>query len=278
MLSQDANTKGTAALSKGIKVLSAIAEAPGKLTVRELAEVTALPRPTVYRLLSALVDEGLVRPSKNGHTYQLGNTLVTIAHRALEQTDIRDIAHEHLVALRDLTGETVHLAIFHNNTMLYVDNLDSPERVRMACSLGVSVPLHSTAVGKIYLAHLPEAERDAILSQLALTQVTGHSITSVNALRSEIADAQARGWSTDEAENERDIYCFGAAVLNRDSRPVAGISISIPRFRLRAKVEATYVQPLLNTAAAVSRILGHRPATGESRPARLSTGLQPAIS
>src|ERR1700710_513573 len=88
-LTQNAN--GTAALSKGIKLLSAIAEAPNKLTVRELSEVVALPRPTVYRLLAALVEEGLVQPSASGHTYQLGNTLVTIAHRALEQTDIRDV-------------------------------------------------------------------------------------------------------------------------------------------------------------------------------------------
>src|SRR3954469_12812304 len=172
-VASESEAKGTAALSKGIRVLTAIAEAPRQLTARELSNTTALPRPTVYRLLAALVQAGLVRQSATGHTYQLGNTLVTIAHRALEQTDIRDIAHEHLVALRDETGETVHLAIFHNNAMLYVDNLDSPERVRMACSLGASVPLHNTAVGKVHLAFLPDKERESVLAQLPLTRVTG---------------------------------------------------------------------------------------------------------
>jgi IclR family KDG regulon transcriptional repressor len=270
-LAKNSETKGTAALGKGIKILTAIAEAPRQLTARELSDAIALPRPTVYRLLAALIEAGLVRQSTTGHTYRLGNTLVAIAHRALEQTDIRDIAHEHLMALRDETGETVHLAIPHNNMMLYVDNLDSPERVRMACSLCVSVPLHSTAVGKAYLAFLPDKERETMLAQMTLTAVTGQSITSPDTLRLEIAETRRRGWATDQEETERDIFCFGAPVLNRDGRPVAGISISIPRFRMRPKVEAAYVDPLLRTTSAVSHILGHRP-----RPA--ATGVRPVPS
>lgn len=252
----DSEPKGTAALTKGINLLSAIAEAPQPLTVKELSEAVALPRPTVYRLLAALIKSGLVRQSAAGHAYQIGNALIGIANRALEKIEVRDVAHEFLLALRDETGETVHLAVFHNNAMLYVDNLDSPERVRMACSLGATVPLHNTAVGKAHLAFLPEAEREAIMTQLPLPQVTGQSITSLAALRSEVLDTADRGWATDEGENERDIFCFGAPVLNREGRPVAGISISIPRFRLRAKVESAYIEPLLRTTAAVSNILG----------------------
>ena len=273
-MAKESEAKGTAALGKGIKILTAIAEAPHQLTARELSDTIALPRPTVYRLLAALIEAGLVRQSATGHTYQLGNTLVAIAHRALEQTDIRDIAHEHLMALRDETGETVHLAILHNDKMLYVDNLDSPERVRMACSLGASVPLHSTAVGKAYLAFLPDAEREAMLMQMPLTQVTGQSITSPDTLRLEIAATRLRGWATDQEETERDIFCFGAPVLNREGRPVAGISISIPRFRMRAKAEAAYVAPLLRTTAAISHILGHRPRPAATGSKALPRGSQ----
>ena len=253
---KDSDSKGTAALTKGINLLTTIAEAPQALTVKELSEAVGLPRPTVYRLLAALIKSGLVRQSTSGHAYQIGNALIGIANRALEKVEIRDVAHEFLLALRDETSETVHLAVFHNNAMLYVDNLDSPERVRMACSLGATVPLHNTAVGKAYLAFLPEEEREAIMTQLPLPRVTGRSITSLEALRSEVLAAAQRGWATDEEENERDIFCFGAPVLNREGRPVAGISISIPRFRMSAKVESAYIEPLLRATAAVSNILG----------------------
>jgi IclR family KDG regulon transcriptional repressor len=255
-LKKESEPKGTAALTKGINLLKVIAEASQSLTVKELSEAVALPRPTVYRLLATLIKSGLVRQSTAGHAYQIGNTLIGIANRALEKIEIRDIAHEFLLALRDETGETVHLAVFHNNAMLYVDNLDSPERVRMACSLGATVPLHNTAVGKTYLAFLSEAEREALMDKLPLPQVTGRSITSREALRAEVLETASRGWATDEEENERDIFCFGAPVLNREGRPVAGISISVPRFRIRAKIESAYIEPLLKTTAAVSNILG----------------------
>lgn len=255
-MTKDREPKGTAALTKGINLLSMIAEAPRPLTVKELSEAAALPRPTVYRLVAALINNGLVRQSAAGNTYQIGNALIGIANRALEKIELRDVAHEFLLALRDETSETVHLAVFHNNMMLYVDNLDSPERVRMSCSLGATVPLHNTAVGKAYLAFLPEAEREAIMTKLPLPKVTGRSITSLEALRSEVLDTADRGWATDEEENEREIFCFGAPVLSREGRPVAGISISIPRFRMRAKIESAYIEPLLRTTAAVSNILG----------------------
>ncbi len=251
--------KGAAALNKGIKLLTAIADAEHPPSVRDLSDQTMLPRPTVYRLLAALTEAGLVRQSSGGHTYQLGATLVTIAHRALDQMDIRDIAHEHLLKLRDETGETVHLAVFSNDAMLYVDNIESRERVRMKCSLGVSVPLHTTAVGKAYLAFSPEDQRESALERLKLDDVTGHSITSRDALRAQIADAARRGWTTDEEENERDIFCFGAPILDRRGNAVAAASISIPRFRLRPMAETVYVAPLLEATSNVSRILGYRP-------------------
>jgi IclR family KDG regulon transcriptional repressor len=252
--------KGAAALNKGIKILTAIAEAEKPLSARELSEHTDLPRPTVYRLLSALSEAGLVRHSNNGPTYKLGSALVTIAHRALDQTDIRDIAHEYLQKLRDETGETVHLAVLSNQSMLYVDNIESHERVRMKCSLGATVPLHSTAVGKAYLAFTREHEREQALARLNLVNVTGKSITSLEVLRLAIADAQKCGWTTDAEENERDIFCFGAPILDRNGYATAAVSVSIPRYRVSPDVEAVYVAPLLRATAAVSRILGYKPA------------------
>lgn len=200
----------------------------------------------------------LVRRSNNGPTYKLGSALVTIAHRALDQTDIRDIAHEYLQKLRDEAGETVHLAVLSNQSMHYVDNIESHERVRMKCSLGATVPLHSTAVGKAYLAFTREHEREQALERLNLVNVTGKSIASLDVLRLAIADVQTRGWATDAEENERDIFCFGAPILDRNGYATA--AVSIPRYRVSPDAEADYVEPLLRATGAVSRILGYKPA------------------
>lgn len=260
--------KGTAALSKGIAILTAIAEAEDPLTVRELSEQTAVPRPTVYRLLAALTEAGLVRAAATGHTYKLGTRLITIAHRALNQTDIRDIAHEHLLRLRDVTGETVHLAVFTNDGMLYVDNIESHERVRMRCSLGVTVPIHSTAVGKSYLAFSTDTERERVLARLRFGDTPAQHTVGLARLRAEIDDTRQRGWAIDEEENERDIFCFGAPIMDRTGTVVASVSISVPRFRMRANVEKAYVAPLLHIVGGISKMLGHTPSAGTAGSSR----------
>jgi IclR family KDG regulon transcriptional repressor len=249
-------TKGTAALTKGIRILNAIASANAHPTARQLSETTGLPRPTVYRMLAALERQGLVRQNGNGGSYRLGPTLVMFAHRALEQTDIRDIAHEHMETLRDATGETVHLAVFNKDEMLYIDKVESLERVRMACVVGASVPLHTTAVGKSYVAALPDDRREALIHALKFARITDRSITSAEDFRTQIAKVRKEGYAVDEEENERDIVCFGAPILDRLGMPLAAISVSVPRFRLREDRRRIYVQPLLQSCDRISRLLG----------------------
>jgi len=261
--------KGTAALSKGVKLLNAIASAESAPTARQLADHTGMPRPTVYRLLAALKREGLVRQTENSGAYRLGPALVVFAHRALEQTDIRDIAREHIEALRDITGETVHLAVFNKGEMLYIDKVESLERVRMTCVVGASAPLHTTAVGKSYLAALPDSERERIIEGLDFVAVTDHSITTAEAFRAQIRRVRTDGFARDEQENERDIVCFGAPIIDRLGAPVAAISVSVPRFRLNDAPLTAYAAPLLETCQHISSLLGARPGTWP-QPAELA--------
>jgi IclR family KDG regulon transcriptional repressor len=218
--------------------------------------MTGLPRPTVYRLLAALERQGLIRHNNSGGSYRLGPTLVMFAHRALEQTDIRDIAHEHMESLRDATGETVHLAVFNKGEMLYLDKVESRERVRMACIVGASVPLHTTAVGKSYVAALPDDRREALIRAMKFVRVTGRSIASADHFRTQIAEVRKQGYAIDEEENERDIVCFGAPILKQLGAPLAAISVSVPRFRLREDRRNAYVRPLLQSCDRISRLLG----------------------
>ena len=144
--------------------------------------------------------------------------------------------------------------------MLYIDNIESHERVRMKRSLGATVPLHSTAVGKACLAFTREQEREQALERLNLVNVTGKSITLLDVQRLAIADVKTRGWATDAEENERDIVSFGTPILDRNGYATAAVSVSTPRYRVSPDVEAVYVEPLLRATAAVSRILGYKPA------------------
>jgi DNA-binding IclR family transcriptional regulator len=173
---------GTAAFGKFMRVLQAVADAPDDATVARLAQGLRLPRPTVHRIVAALVAEGLVTDEDG--VLHLGPRLVSLAFRSFDGSLLRQAAGEPLRRLRDDLDETVHLAVPDHGEMVYVDKLESHRTVRMASRIGTRVALHTSAVGKAWLATLPEPELTPLLARLALPARTPHSLTDRDSLHS----------------------------------------------------------------------------------------------
>jgi DNA-binding IclR family transcriptional regulator len=237
--------QGAAALAKAMAVLQAVSDAADPPSVAALARATGLPRPTVHRIVAALAAEGMVFETARGGAFGLGPRLMALAGRAWDRFELRNLAAAELAALRDTTGETVHLAVRSGGGMVYVDKLESPQAVRMASRIGTGVPLHSSSVGKAWLAALPAAEAAALLPRLALAAMTPRTLTTLPALRAEIERIRARGYAVDAEENERDIWCYGGAIPAASGAALGCVSVSIPTYRAATDDPDRYAAPLL---------------------------------
>lgn len=247
---------GTASFSKFMRVLDAIASNAGHgVTIQDLNQAVGYPKPTLYRIVDALQAEGLVI-NKGGQIFTLGPRLISLASQALESSDLRKVCREQLIRLRDMTNETVHLAVPVNGAMTYIDKLESPQAVRMNSRLGSQVTLYSSSVGKAYLAALgDESERSRLIGAIRFQKYTDTTLLSADALRGEIVDIQRQGFAEDREENERDIFCYGCAIVDKIGRPVACVSISIPLFRLAAERRTAYIDPLIAACQAITQKL-----------------------
>lgn len=244
---------GAAAFAKFMTVLQAVADAPEPPTAAWLARSCGYPRPTVYRIVAALAEQGMLAESDG--VYRLGTRLMSLASRAWSQFDLRAALAPDLQALRDATGETIHLAVPAGQEMIYIDKLESPGPVRMASRVGSSVPLHSSAVGKAYLALLDDAARDRVLRDLPLPARMPGTVTSLPALRALLDEARRRGYAMDNEENEAGIVCYGVALCDASGRPVAAVSVSTLLFRRQDDPQAAYIEPLLRLRdAAVAKL------------------------
>lgn len=244
---------GTASFSKFMRVLDAIAlGGDTEWTVNELSKKLGFPRPTVYRIVDALIAEQLIVSRNNMQSFGLGSRLISLASRALESSDIRQICKDYLFDLREQTQETVHLAVRDSNEMTYIDKLESPKAVRMNSRLGSRVTLYSSSVGKAYIARLDADALSAVLPTLTFNVFTDTTIRSVKALKQEIRQIQAQGYAEDREENEKDIFCYGCAITDKRGLPVACISLSIPVFRMNENREAAYIAPLIKTCKSIS--------------------------
>ncbi|APA89345.2 IclR family transcriptional regulator [Paraburkholderia sprentiae WSM5005] len=251
---------GAAAFSKFIAVLQLIADAQTPPNVGKLSAASGYPRPTVHRIVAALQAEGLIIASGSGNTFGLGPRLINLASHSWERSDLRLAAVDALTQLRDLTSETIHLAVPSQGEMVYIEKLESPHAVRMASRIGTRVSLTSSSVGKAYLATLSAAEREALLKNAPLRRFTEHTLTDLDAVRREIDATAQHGYAEDREENEVSICCYGAAIRGPDGRAAGCVSISMPTFRRRDDVQATYIEPLLAACRMIAARLG--PASG----------------
>ncbi|SAK78658.1 transcriptional regulator [Caballeronia pedi] len=247
-----AKATGTAAFSKFMAVLQVIADADEPPTIARLTAASGYPRPTVYRIVGALIAEGLVVESARGGCYALGARLMSLASRSWERSDLRIAAADALQILRDATQETVHLAVRSGSEMVYVEKLESPHAVRMASRIGTRVTLYSSSVGKAYLSTQTPAERDALLQGIAFERFTPNTIIERVALDAELDATRARGYAEDREENEAQIFCYGSAIVGANGATLGCVSVSIPLFRKCATPLETYIAPLKEACRAIA--------------------------
>ncbi len=250
---------GTQAFGKFMRVLQLVADAEQAPNVTALMHATGYPRPTVHRIVAALLAERMLIEDAHTHRLSLGPRLIQLASRSWGRSDLRLAAMDALKRLRDLTGETVHLAVPNGQGMVFIEKLESPSAVRMSSRIGSQVPLHVTAVGKAWLAALPPRERAAALKGLPLARYTEHTLTDRAALLAELDDTRERGWSTDREEHEAGVFCYGAVVRAAEGRPVAAISVTTLLFRQKDAPLQAYVAPLLAACAEVSAQIAQSP-------------------
>ncbi|MCW2873143.1 IclR family transcriptional regulator [Actinacidiphila oryziradicis] len=237
-------------VDRALRILPLLAEGPANL--EQVASHLDVHKTTALRLLRTLREHGMVYRQED-QRYRLGTRLFALAQEAMENLDVRGIAHPHLVALNEKTGHTVHLAVYEEGEVVYIDKVESRYPVRMYSRIGKPVAITVAAVAKLLLADFPDAERRAVAERLEYPRYTARSTTDAAAFLAELARVREQGWATDLGGHEESINCVGAPVRGADGRVVAACSLSAPNVVITAD-ELLKLRPLIiRTAEAISR-------------------------
>jgi IclR family acetate operon transcriptional repressor len=209
----------------------------------------------VFRILYSLAEHGYV--VKDNRKYELGPKLVELSNARLRHTDLLSVAAPLLQVLRDRFGETVNLGSLDNGLIRYIGVWESRDRLRLAEKIGATDMLHSSALGKAYLAYLPAEEVHALLGTKRLTAPTRNTITSLAALKAELATTRKRGYAVDAEESAIGACCVACAILSTDqTRPFASVSISSPVVRMSQSRIDEFGDALKETVHEIQKQLG----------------------
>lgn len=242
-------------VTRALLLLGKIAEEPQSLAM--LADHISAHKSTAMRLAASLEEAGFVRRRGDGK-YVLGSELFSLASKALESLDVRDVARPHLTKLNHMCGHTVHLASFIDSQVIYVDKYEGNATIRMYSRIGRSTSLHASGVGKVILAFQEEARLKELLSTITYQRHTSNTLVSEDALRDELERIRQRGYAVDNREFEEVVHCIAAPIRRADGSVTSAVSISVPTMMVSLDDLMELLPNLIDAADAASRDYGWR--------------------
>jgi IclR family transcriptional regulator, acetate operon repressor len=246
-------------------ILDAFSADLPRLSLAQMAEMTGYPKTTLYTLAATLVHVGLLE--RAGDSYVLGKRVVSLSQAVRVNVEIRDRAAPILRELADATRESVYLTVPDGTWVLYLYAIESSHRLAARSAIGDQAHFHCTAVGKAMLAFMSKEDRARIIAEHGLPAVTSSTITTAKVLEAELATIRERGFSTDNAENEPEIYCIGAPILDHTGSVIGATSVSGNSENVVTEVQGETASRVLEAADRISRRMGYVP----RRPVRRAT-------
>ena len=245
-------------LARALGLLDILGENGAECSLRDIARASHLPPSTAHRLLASLRRRGFVAQNKITSNYTLGENLILLGRKAEKQRDVRNLARPFLEQLAGETNETVNLTTLAGNNIVQLDHVDSPNILKVTWDAGKQFPVYASASGKVFLAHLPQDEREKIFKSIRLQPFTRRTIVDAKRSRAELDLIHKRGYAIDDAEREEGVRCIAAPIFNARGRVVAAVSVSGPSLRLSLTKLEGLAHSVLATAATISASLGHR--------------------
>jgi IclR family acetate operon transcriptional repressor len=246
---------GLVAIDRAVSVIEALRRA-GSLSLADIARATELSEPTALRYLGALRKHHVVARDPKDGTYRLGVRLHEWGQAAPVDVDPRAVAERPLLHLSALIGETVELAGVEGRQLVVLSAFPSGHAVSKIAHVGDIEEWHCTSVGKAILSRADDEFVTGIVSGLSMAGYTPSTITSVPALRADLALARERGYAVDEEESERGLRCVGVAFRDRSGRYAYALSASGPVYRMTRERQSVVAERLQETAREIEIALG----------------------
>jgi DNA-binding IclR family transcriptional regulator len=203
-----------------------------------VARTLRLPKSTAYRILRTLETAGLVTQAGDDRRYSLGSLLYELAS-GTNRSSLIEGARPLMVRLRDECNETVALHVLQGAGWAAISQVESRQELRRTImNLGSPTPLHAGAAGKLFLAFLPERDRERYCKDHELNAITPHTPTNRRRLLEELALIRRRGYSTSQQEVAIGVAGVVMPITRPDGSVKEALGVSGPLVRFTPKAVA----------------------------------------
>ena len=258
--SASAREQKLGATARSFAILEHVAAARTPVDVLDIIASLKLPKATAYRLVDWFVTQGYLSREPGRRRLIVGPKLTNLAFGALSSSMRHDTPHVVLQRLVHTLNETCNIGTLLNGEVVYLDRVEAEHwPLRLHYTSGSRVPLHCSAIGKLFLALAPSPRRRRLLQSLELRQFTESTITESTKLDTELRQIRKEQVSFDRQEYLVGVVCMAVPVLGKNGEMLAALAIQAPEARMNVQTARRHLPALRQAAEELAGIFQDRP-------------------
>ncbi len=191
---------GAPSVKKAFAILSAISSSKDGMGVSDLAKKLKMAKSTVHGMTSALEELGAAMRDPLTKKYKLGFALLEIGRSAYSQIDLQTSARPVTEELMEKTRTSVFLGILNWDQVTILDIVESRQELNITAPVGSTIPLFAGAVGKVFLAAMPEEQAAKMVRSKGLPRFTDNTIVDMDLYFNELRQVREKGYAVDDEE------------------------------------------------------------------------------
>lgn len=236
-------------LKKGLLILDALQQGE-PMRMSEIMKRFNLNKTTTFRLLYTLELTGFIQ--KEGHTYKASelkgpySSSGNIRFKWVTVPPLHQLAQE--------LGETAYIGVLDGMKVITVQVAEGNQAIRSHTQVGDSDYAHSSAFGKVILAHLSDEQLKKMLTHLTQYKATEHTFDDNHLLREHLNVIRQQGYAIDDEETEAGLRCVAAPIFYH-GHVIAALAISGPAARLSRKRDRAVSKKLRECSDRISGLL-----------------------
>ena len=251
---------GIQSLERAFAILEEVARHREGINLAELSKAVGLHNSTAFHLVKTMAQLGYLSQMRDSKRYRIGSKLFTLAAGALDESTLLALATPVLESLSAATGEAGHFAIRSGNEIIVIARTAGSGMLQLSDRTGSTRPAHATALGKVLLGALSDAEVRRVVSETELRKFTSKTRVEPAAVVREVAEARRKGIAYDDGEFDEEVRCVAVPVYDFAGRVAGALGISGAVWRLSLQSLQEKARQVREAAAALSSQLGYAPA------------------
>jgi len=243
------------ATARSFAILEHVASARAPVDVLDIIESLKLPKATAYRLVDWFITQGYLAREPGRRRLIVGPKFTNLAFGALSSSMRHDTPHVVLQRLVHTLNETCNIGTLLNGEVVYLDRVEAEHwPLRLHYTIGSRVPLHCSAIGKLFLALAASPRRRRLLHSLELRRFTDTTITDGAQLDSELRQIRKEQVSFDREEYLVGVVCMAVPVIGKNGEMLAALAIQAPEARMNVQTARRHLPALRNAASELAEI------------------------